>query len=51
MEDYKSLYYLLFNGITDEIERLKQLQCAAEELFEQMEGQKEKREKRDCTEK
>lgn len=29
--DYKSLYYFLFNGIYDVIEKLIQLQCDAEE--------------------
>ena len=32
-EDYEHLYYLLFNGITDTIESLKELQVKAEELY------------------
>ena len=33
MADYKKLYFKLFNGITDEIERLKELQLKCEELY------------------
>ena len=31
--DYKRLYLFLFNGISDSINALKQLQCEAEELL------------------
>ncbi len=33
MENYKELYYELFNKITDIIEELKQIQTDAEEKF------------------
>ena len=33
MPDYKALYFHLFNSISDTIERLKQAQQEAEELF------------------
>ena len=33
MTDYKKLYFELFNGITDIIEKLKDLQIKTEELF------------------
>ena len=33
MTDYKKLYFELFNGITDVIEKLKDLQIRTEELF------------------
>lgn len=33
MTDYKSLYYQLFNKITDVIEELKDVQKRAEELY------------------
>lgn len=33
MTDYKSLYYQLFNKITDVIEGLKEVQKQAEELY------------------
>ena len=33
MEDYKKMYYELFNKITDIIEKLKQIQSEAEETF------------------
>ena len=33
MEDYKKMYYELFNKITDVIENLKQIQMEAEETF------------------
>ena len=33
MEDYKKMYYELFNKITDVIENLKQIQVEAEETF------------------
>ena len=33
MENYKKLYYELFNKITDIIEELKQIQLDAEEKF------------------
>ena len=33
MEDYKKLYYELFNKITDIIEELKKIQQDAEERF------------------
>ena len=33
MEDYKKMYYELFNKITDVIENLKQIQKQAEETF------------------
>ena len=33
MEDYKKLYYELFNKITDVIETLKKIQQDAEERF------------------
>ena len=33
MTDYKKLYFELFNGITDVIEKLKALQIRTEELF------------------
>lgn len=37
MADYKKMYLDLFNGITDVIEQLKQLQMDAEEHFIQSE--------------
>ena len=33
MEDYKKLYFELFNKITDTIENLKKIQLEAEETF------------------
>ena len=33
MEDYKKMYYELFNKITDIIENLKKIQREAEETF------------------
>ena len=33
MEDYKKLYFELFNKITDTIENLKKIQQEAEETF------------------
>ena len=33
MEDYKELYFELFNKITDTIENLKKIQWEAEEKF------------------
>lgn len=33
MEDYKEMYLTLFNAITDEIERLKELQQKVEEIY------------------
>ena len=33
MEDYKKLYYELFNKLTDAIENLKTIQMEAEEAF------------------
>ena len=33
MEDYKEMYYLLFNKITDTIAELQAVQRKAEELF------------------
>ena len=33
MENYKEMYLTLFNAITDEIERLKDLQQKVEELY------------------
>ena len=33
MADYEKMYYELFNGITDTIEKLKELQQNAEELY------------------
>ena len=33
MEDYKKMYYELFNKITDVIENLKQIPVEAEETF------------------
>lgn len=33
MEDYKSMYYKLFNQITDVIEKLKDIQSEAEEMY------------------
>ena len=33
MENYKEMYLTLFNGITDEIERLKELQKKVEEMY------------------
>ena len=33
MENYKEMYLALFNGITDEIERLKELQQKVEEMY------------------
>ncbi|MGI5894562.1 MAG: hypothetical protein ACOX6P_08225 [Candidatus Merdivicinus sp.] len=32
-DTYKKAYLMLFNQITDEIERLKEIQCRAEEIF------------------
>lgn len=33
MTDYKSLYYELFNKLTDVIEELKEFQCQMEEKY------------------
>ncbi len=33
MEDYKKMYYELFNKITDVIENLKRIQQEAEEIY------------------
>ena len=33
MEDYKKMYYELFNEITDVIEKLKEIQINAEERY------------------
>ncbi len=33
MEDYKKMYYELFNKITDVIENLKKIQQEAEEIY------------------
>lgn len=33
MENYKELYYYLFNSITDAIELLKSIQRQSEEMF------------------
>ncbi len=33
MPDYEKMYYELFGGITDAIERLKKLQQKTEELY------------------
>ena len=33
MADYKSMYYKLFNEVTDTIERLQKIQQECEELF------------------
>lgn len=33
MADYEKLYFELFNGITDTIEKLKELQKKTEELY------------------
>lgn len=33
MENYKDLYFQLFNKITDTIENLKDIQCQMEELY------------------
>ncbi len=44
MQDYKELYYKLFNKITDIIEELQEIQCQAEEIYINAE-QDEKNEK------
>ena len=31
--DYKTLYYKLFNKLTDVIEELKQIQCQMEDMY------------------
>ena len=33
MEDYKEMYYKLFNKISDVIEQLQDIQAEAEEMF------------------
>ena len=33
MTNYKELYFKLFNGVTDVIEKLKELQIKAEEIY------------------
>ena len=33
MDDYKSMYFSLFNQITDVIEQLKEIQSKAEEMY------------------
>lgn len=33
MVDYKEMYTILFNKVTDIIEELKQVQCQTEELY------------------
>lgn len=33
MEDYKSMYFKLFNQLTDVIEQLKEIQSKAEEMY------------------
>ena len=42
MPDYEKLYHLLFNSITDTIEKLKEIQIKAEEMYiEEYEKEKE----------
>ena len=43
MADYKKMYLDLFNGITDVIDQLKQLQLEAEERFIQSEEEEEEK--------
>lgn len=33
MADYKDMYYILFNKVTDIIEQLKEIQCQMEEKY------------------
>ena len=33
MADYKEMYFQLFNELTDIIEKLKEIQCKAEEMY------------------
>ena len=33
MTDYKTLYFTLFNKVTDLIEELKEIQCQMEEMY------------------
>ena len=42
MEDYKKMYYELFNEITDVIEKLKEIQLNAEERYVSAESEEEK---------
>ena len=35
--DYKSMYYELFNKVTDIIEELKKIQCEMEEKYAEIE--------------
>ena len=42
MENYKEMYLTLFNGITDEIERLKKLQKKVEEMYINFEDESSK---------
>ena len=39
MEDYKKMYFELFNEITDIIERLKEIQLKSEERYVEAEEQ------------
>ena len=41
MEDYKKMYYELFNEITDVIEKLKKIQLNAEERYISAESERE----------
>ncbi|MEG0895554.1 MAG: hypothetical protein RSE93_07535 [Oscillospiraceae bacterium] len=41
MTDYKQMYYLLFNKITDIIEELKDVQIKAEEIYINQEDEEE----------
>ena len=40
MADYEKMYYELFNGITDTIEKLKSIQQKAEELYIEQKDEK-----------
>ena len=41
MEDYKKMYYELFNEVTDVIEKLKEIQLNAEERYISADGGEE----------
>ena len=41
MEQYKDMYYQLFNKITDVIEALKEIQCEMEKVYTEAEDKKD----------
>jgi len=41
MDQYKDMYYQLFNKITDVIETLKEIQCQMEKIYTETEEKKD----------